>query len=353
MSKIALIADTHFGIKSDSAIFYDYFNKFLDNIFFPELDRRNIDKIIHLGDVFDRRKNVNFATLTWARNSFFDRISDRATMDIIVGNHDTYYKNTNNVNSPELLLSDYPNIRIFEETYEEDNLIYVPWLTDENTQESLNAISKSSANILLGHLNIIGFMMHKGHICDHGLNSDIFHNYELVLSGHFHSKNNSSNIYYLGCPWDLMFNDVDDIKGFHILDTETASLEFIENPYKLFNRIYYDDANATTLSDILLSDNKYSKLQNTFVKVIIKTKTNPIYFDRFCERLTDANPYSVVYAEQFLELESSDEVATLSEDTLSLLKSSISDYSDLLTDNVKTKELEILLSDLYLEAIKL
>lgn len=353
MSKIALITDTHFGIKSDSPIFYEYFDRFLDNVFFPELDRRKIDKIIHLGDVFDRRKTVNFNTLTWARNSFFDRIEERATMDIIVGNHDTYYKNTNNVNSPDLLLGDYSNIRIFEETYEEDNLIYVPWLTDENTEESLKKISKSSANILLGHLQVKGFSMFKGAICDHGLSSDVFHNYDLVLSGHFHIKNDSSNIYYLGCPWDLMFTDVDDIKGFHILDTENASLEFIQNPYKLFNRIYYDDSTITSIKDILLSEKKYNDLTNTFVKVIIKSKTNPIFFDRFCERLTDANPYSVVYAEQFLELESSDEVATLSEDTLSLLKSSISDYSDLLTDNVKTKELESLLSDLYLEAIKL
>lgn len=351
--KIALITDTHFGIKSDSPIFYQYFDKFLDNVFFPEIDRRGITKIIHLGDVFDRRKTVNFNTLTWARNSFFDRIEERATMDIILGNHDTYYKNTNNVNSPDLLLSDYNNIRIFEETYEEDNLIYVPWLTEENSKDSLKVIANSKANILLGHLAVKGFSMFKGAICDHGLSSDIFHNYDLVLSGHFHLKNDSSNIYYLGCPWDLMFTDVDDIKGFHILDTEDASLEFIQNPYKLFNKLFYDDSNVSSIKDVFLSQKKYDELKDTFVKVIIKSKTNPIYFDRYVEKLTEANPYSTIYAEQFLEIESSEEVATLSEDTLSLLKSSISDYSDLLSDESKKKDLENLLSDLYIEAIKL
>jgi DNA repair exonuclease SbcCD nuclease subunit len=353
MAKIALITDTHFGIKSDSALFYDYFDLFLNNVFFPTLEKENIDKIIHLGDVFDRRKTVNFNTLTWARSSFFDKIEDIATMDIIIGNHDTYFKNTNDVNSPSLLLSDYSNIRIFDDVYEEDNLIYIPWITEEKKTDTLKRISSSKANILLGHLEVKGYTMFKGAICDHGLTSDIFHNYDLVLSGHFHCKNDSSNIYYLGCPWDLMFNDVDDVKGFHILDTETTELTFIQNPYKLFHKIFYDDSDAKTISDVVLSDSKYKNLEKTFVKVFIKSKTNPIFFDRFCEKLTEANPYSIVYAEQFLESETSEEIANLSEDTLTLLKSSIKDYSDMIATEEKLKDLESLLSDLYIEALRL
>lgn len=353
MSKIALITDTHFGIKSDSPIFYSYFDKFLDNIFFPELDRQGIDRIIHLGDVFDRRKTVNFNTLTWARNSFFNRIEERAVMDVIVGNHDTYYKNTNDINSPDLLLGDYNNIRIHESVFQSENMLFVPWITEENSVETMKTIASSDANILLGHLEVKGFAMFKGAICDHGLSSDIFNNYDLVLSGHFHLKNNSSNIYYLGCPWDLMFTDVDDIKGFHILDTETAALDFIQNPYKLFNKLVYDDSNAQSVQDLFLSSKKYEDLKETFIKVLVKSKNNPVFFDRYCDKLTEANPYSVVYAEQYLEIENSEEVATLSEDTFSLLKSSISDYSDLLTDKDKTEELEKLLSELYVEAMKL
>lgn len=353
MSKVMLITDTHFGIKSDAPIFYEYFNKFLDNVFFPTLECNNIDKIIHLGDVFDRRKNVNFATLTWARQAFFDRIQDIATMDIIIGNHDTFYKNTNNLNSPDLLLTDYPNIRIFHENHQEDNLLYIPWITQENQKETLKTISNSSANIALGHLSVIGFLMHKGVLADHGLTSDIFHNYDLVLSGHFHTKNNSSNIYYLGCPWDLVSSDVDDVKGIHILDTETSDLQFIQNPYKLFNKIYYDDNSVKELSHIIPSDKECNEFRNTFLKVIIKSKTNPIFFDRFCERLTQSNPQSIVYVDQILEIENSNEVATLSEDTLTLIKSSIKDYSDLISDENKEKELEKILSDLYIEALSL
>lgn len=350
--KVALITDTHFGIKNDSSVFYEYFDKFLDNVFFPTLKNKKIDTIIHLGDVFDRRKYVNFNTLTWARKSFFDRIKDVAKLDIIIGNHDTYFKNTNDINSPNLLLSDYDNIRIFEDVYEQDNLIYVPWITEDKKIETLKRIGKSSANILLGHLEIKGYVMHKGLLSEHGLTSDVFFNYDLVLSGHFHTKNDASNIYYLGCPWDLNFNDVDDVKGFHILDTETCELSFIENPYKLFNRLYYDDSNAKKVQDVLYTKKKYESLEKSYIKVHILSKTNPIFFDRYCEKITEANPYSAIYVEQYLELEDSQEIANLSEDTLSLLKNSIKDYSDLIPDETKNKELEELLSELYIEALK-
>ena len=84
--KIALITDTHFGVRSDNPLFLEYFDKFLDGVFFPELKRRGIKHIVHLGDLFDRRKYVNFNTLTWSR-SFMDRTKDYS-IDLIIGNHD-------------------------------------------------------------------------------------------------------------------------------------------------------------------------------------------------------------------------------------------------------------------------
>jgi len=352
---IALITDTHFGVKSDAPIFFDYFDKFLTNSFFPELKRRKIKKIIHLGDVFDRRKFINFNTLTWARKSFFDKIAAAGMdLDIIVGNHDTYYKNTNDINSPGLLLSDYENIRIFEDFHTEGNLVYVPWITEETKSATLKKISESPGNILLGHLEITGYTMFRGAVCDKGLSSDIFDGYDLVLSGHFHTKNNKKNIYYLGCPWDLMFNDAEEIKGFHILDEKKASFEFIQNPYKLFNRLEYDDTNAKAVEDVLYSDKKYEELKNGFVKVIVKAKTNPIFFDRYAQRMSEANPHDVDYANEVFEVdEETQSNISISEDTLTLVKKSIDDYSDLISDEDKKAELESLLSELYIEAIKL
>ena len=60
--KIALLNDTHFGCRNDSPAFIKYQNRFYDELFFPYLIENKIDTLIHLGDVVDRRKFINFNT---------------------------------------------------------------------------------------------------------------------------------------------------------------------------------------------------------------------------------------------------------------------------------------------------
>ena len=92
--KIALITDTHFGARGDSIQFDEYFKKFYSEIFFPELQRRGIKTLIHLGDVFDRRKYINFNILKSCREYFFDQLAKHDIVcHMIAGNHDTYIKN--------------------------------------------------------------------------------------------------------------------------------------------------------------------------------------------------------------------------------------------------------------------
>jgi metallophosphoesterase superfamily enzyme len=106
--KIALITDQHFGVRNDSIQFHEYFSKFYSEFFFPFLQRNNIKTIVELGDLFDRRKYINFDSLSRSLEYWFDPIK-KANIDLhcIVGNHDIYYKNTNRINSPNLLLKDY------------------------------------------------------------------------------------------------------------------------------------------------------------------------------------------------------------------------------------------------------
>ena len=52
--KIALLNDTHFGVRNDSMIFDDFLHKLYEEVFFPYLDEHNIKTLIHLGDVVDR-----------------------------------------------------------------------------------------------------------------------------------------------------------------------------------------------------------------------------------------------------------------------------------------------------------
>ena len=355
--KIALITDTHFGVRNDNPLFLEYFDKFLENIFFPELKRRKIQNIIHLGDMFDRRKYVNFNTLTWAR-TFMNRAKG-FNIDLIIGNHDTYFKNTNDVNSPDLLLREYENLRICSEPIEVDvagalnGILYLPWITPENEQRTLDMIKNTSCKVVMGHLSLTVFQMHKGSICQDGMNPDLFEKFSSVFTGHFHSKHSIRNIHYLGCPWDLMFTDADDIKGFHIYDTDTDTTEFIENPYKMYWKFYYDDTGAKDLRDVGIPKNTLAKIKNTFVKVYIKGKTNPVLLDRYLANINDAEPASLSIVEDYVNEDFlSEEKVTLDEDTLSLLNSSLNDYSDIINSEDKKAEIQKLLCNLYMEALK-
>ena len=355
--KIALITDTHFGVRNDNPLFLEYFDKFLDNIFFPELKRKKITNIIHLGDMFDRRRYINFNTLTWAR-TFMNRAKG-FNIDLIIGNHDTYFKSTNDVNSPNLLLNDYSNLRIYSKATEVDvagplnGILYLPWITPENTEHTLNMIKKTKCKVVMGHLSLTGFMMHKGSVCQDGMSPDLFEKFSSVFTGHFHSKHSIRNIHYLGCPWDLMFTDADDIKGFHIYDTDTDTTEFIENPYKMYWKFYYNDTGAKDLKDIGISKTTLSKIKNSFVKVYIKNKTNPILLDRYLAKINDAEPASLSIVEDYVPEDFlSEERLTLDEDTLSLLNRSLNDYTDIINSEDKKLAVEKLLSELYIEALK-
>ena len=97
---VAIIGDTHFGARNDNINFSEYFYKFYDEQFFPYLKEHNIKHCIHLGDIMDRRKYVSYRTAKEFREKFIQPFIDLGIeLHVLVGNHDTYFKNTNDVNS--------------------------------------------------------------------------------------------------------------------------------------------------------------------------------------------------------------------------------------------------------------
>ena len=104
--RVAIITDTHYGARKGSKHLHDYFEQFYKNVFFPSLEAEGIDTIIHMGDVFDSRKSIDYYSLEWAKRVVFEPMK-KYKVHAITGNHDCYYKNTNVINSPELLLTDY------------------------------------------------------------------------------------------------------------------------------------------------------------------------------------------------------------------------------------------------------
>ncbi|NBW58199.1 hypothetical protein EBR43_10570 [bacterium] len=349
--KVAILGDVHFGARNDNPNFSRFFEKFYSEIFFPYIEQNEIEHIIQLGDVFDRRKFINFSSLNDCYRYFFDRLKNFKTY-IIAGNHDVYYKNTNKLNSLELLIN-RPYVEIITNKPKEIDIgglkiLLCPWITDDNQQQSMDAINSTRAQVMMGHFDIIGFEMYKGHVSDIGFNPKQFDKFDMVLSGHYHHKSQAGNITYVGVPYEMMWSDYDDQKGFHILDTDTRELEFISNPFRMFNKIHYNDLNQPVG---YVNGFDVTELEGSYVKVIVRNKINPNWFDILIDRLEKANVADLQVVEDHfhLDLESDDDIISQAEDTLTILKK----YVDQIDTSVDKVKLDHLMRDLYREALSI
>ena len=349
--KICLLNDTHFGARGDSQLFFDYFMKFFDDVLFPYLKENEIKTILHAGDFMDRRKYVNYSILNQVRKRFIDRLKEEGIdFHCIVGNHDVYYRNTNEVNSlRELFFDDFT---LYEEptvvNFDGLDLALLPWINKTNYETSVDFIKTASAPILIGHLELNGYQVLHGiqYQGGNGMDPNLFNRYEQVYSGHFHCRQEKDNIYYFGTQYQITFADLNDTKGFHVLDTNTRELEFIENPFKMFHTLTYNDKDGPVDVDAL----DVSHLKDTYVKLFVEYKKHPYSFDQYMDRLYDVGVSKLTIVEDVTDDELTDEDSVdLAQDTVTLINNEI-DSMEEVEDKDKMKRL---IKDLYMESLSL
>ena len=346
--KIALLNDTHCGIRNSSEIFLDNAGEFYSKIFFPYLLENDIKHIVHLGDYYENRKYINFKSLNHNRKGFLSKLREyKITMDIIPGNHDCYYKNTNDLNALKELLGHYMNeVHIVMEPtvmeYGSLKMALLPWINPENHDQSMNFIKNCKADIMGAHLELNGFDMMKGVPSHGGLNPELFSRFEMVLTGHYHTKSTKGNIHYLGNQMEFFWSDAHDPKYFHILDTETRELTPILNPFTLYQRIIYDDRDQDYNDfDVSICDKK-------FVKIVVINKQDLFTFDRFVDRIQDRPIHELKIAENFNEFMGNqiDDEAVTMEDTGEMLD----DYIEATDTDLDKDKLKINMRNLLTEA---
>jgi len=342
--KVAIITDSHFGARKGSKLFQDYFELFYKNVFFPTLEQYGITTVIHMGDAFDSRKSIDYQSFEWAKRVVFEPLS-KYDVHLITGNHDCYYKNTNNVNSPNLLLQSYPNVKTYSSPTEIKvgnlNVLLIPWICIENEEQSLKAIKNTKSKIAMGHLEVQGFHVNRSVVMEHGLEANIFKNFTKVFSGHYHTRSDNGTIFYLGNPYEMFWNDVNDPRGFTIFDTETLEHTAINNPYRMFYNIYYEDT-PHQMFDV-------SEYENKIVKVIVRKKSDTKQFEKFIDKLYAANISELKIVENFQIQESENFEAFDSEDTMSILNRYIEEAEVSLDKTIVQK----LLQEVYQEACEL
>ena len=347
--KVAIITDQHFGARNDSIAFLDFFQKFYDNTFFPTLDASGINTVLVLGDTFDRRKYVNFYALDRAKKMFFDKLEERGiTVYMLAGNHDTYFKNTNEVNSPDLLLAEYNNIEVIDEPKTINvngfEVCMLPWICPENYTQSLDEIKNTTSTLCMGHLEIAGFAMYRGMESHEGFSAETFNKFDLVFSGHYHHRSNDRNIHYLGNPYELTWQDYNDPRGFHLFDFATRQLDFIENPYRMFERLEYSD------KEIEPVDLDQLDLKEKYVKLVVLEKTDFYKFDKFIQKLYNKGCHEIKIVEDFSEFQEGEINEEINlEDTVSVL----SNYIESIETDVDKEKIKSYMRGLYTEAINI
>ena len=313
--KIGIYTDSHYGAKKGSKHLHDYFELFYKNVFFPALEEHGVETVIHMGDAFDSRKSIDYQSLEWAKRVVFDPLK-KYQVHMIVGNHDCYFKNSNHVNSPELLLQDYSNIKTYSSPTNTKicgiDMTLIPWICSENYDETLKVIQKSKSKIAMGHLELKGFRVNKHLVMDeHGADPKMFDKFDKVFSGHYHTRSDNGKIFYLGNPYEMYWNDVNDTRGFHIFDTETLEHTPIDNPYRLFYNIYYEDTPYQTFDS--------SEYVSKIVKVIVRKKSKPKDFERFIDKLYKIGIQDLKIVENFDIQENENFVIDEEENTISIL----------------------------------
>ena len=140
----------------------------------------------------------------------------------------------------------------------------------------------------------------------------------------------------------MTWQDYNDPRGFHIFDLETRKLDFIQNPYSLFERFEYDDS---VFDPDGVDTNAFA---DKYVKIIVVNKTDLYKFDKFINRVYQRNPLDVKIVEDFSEFTEGevDENINL-EDTSSVL----SNYIDSLETEVDKEKIKSFMKTLYTEAL--
>ena len=353
--RIAILGDLHLGIKSDSKLFHNYQQLFFENNFFPYLLKHDIKTVVILGDVFDRRKFSNHRTIQFCKNIIFDKLQEYdIRVHSLIGNHDIFMLQSNIINSPELLLKEYSNIDHYpsaEEIEIDDcKFLMVPWINNENIQETYELIEKSKAQILFGHLELSNEVLRRNFKFNEGISLKNLKKFEHVFSGHYHQKITKGNFKYLGTPYQLTWDDSDIDKGFHVFDTKSRDITFIKNPYKIYKKINWDDDGSYDLTSLLQEIDKHpDEYKNKYVKILVTKKNNPYILDRVIEAIEKHSPHNVSTEENLIYTTEDNESIDSIEDTLTTIQKYIESVDGL------SNKVEVLtcMTELYTEAISI
>lgn len=356
-----VITDTHFGVRNDLLPIQKAQERFFRDTFWPTIDAHGINEILHLGDLVDHRTMIRYSTLEFMERVFLQPAQQRGCkIKWALGNHDVTFKNTNRLNA-SLAVTKYIDdgtieclVEAREDVFVGVPMLIVPWITHDNFEHTMDLVDASKLAYCVGHLELIGFDFYRGIPSHTGFDPGSFEKFSQVWSGHYHHPSHHRDIRYLGAPYEMVWSDWSGPRGCHLFDSTNGQLTHVNNPDVIFHRFLYDDRQpATDLQaelDLIMAK---QKLTDCFVKIVVKHKDNPFWFERYVDALESLGAYEVAVVEDELNEQldadplTGDPAPPPSLNTEIIMRNHIETLS--LKDDVR-RDVQNLLHELYVEA---
>ena len=316
---IALVTDTHLGARNNCTTFNTHFLRFFSEVFFPTLEERQIDTFINLGDIGKYKRTINTLILDrWNREVF--KPLQKYKVWMLSGNHDLFYKHKNSISlQTSLELTDRFGFTVVSEHpvkihLGSISLDLVPWVSSGNYQEIVHFIEKSTSDYMLCHMEFAGAIMTPGVVCSESqLDSNLTNKYKRILSGHFHLRSERGNVTYIGNPYEITWGDVNQPKGFVLFDPKSNKLEYINNPFSIFLKLFIYKESDLHSVDVSACAQKHIKL---YTSSSIKSKD----IENLVSRIEKQGVLSLVVQDMKMELDDVTMITTDFPDTLHYIK---------------------------------
>jgi DNA repair exonuclease SbcCD nuclease subunit len=208
--KVACFTDIHFGLKSNSATHNQDCEDFVD-WFIAEAQAKGCETCIFLGDWHHNRNSINLITLDTSLRCLEKLGAAFEKFYWFPGNHDLFYKDKRDVHS-SMFGRHIPGVSVVDNVTTIGDVTLVPWLVGDEWR----AMKTVKSRYVFGHFELPKFYMNAMvQMPDHGeLKAEDFSGPEYIFSGHFHKRQKSGTIYYIGNAFPHNFADTwDDERG--------------------------------------------------------------------------------------------------------------------------------------------
>lgn len=283
MTKIAVIGDSHFGVRQGDPDFLEFQIQWMVKVI-KDAYNMGIRTVVQVGDMMDVRKQLDVRV----GNAITDRILpllDQYKMELIVitGNHNIFYRDNNAINNL-WFMKHHPRVRIITE-HEYDPVLgiqFLGWINKNNLEAQMQVVSHTQAKYLFAHLELTDFPMMKGVVAVHGQSATLFKKFDKVVTGHYHTISEIGNVHYTGSPYHLTWADFPDgtNRGWFVFDTDNGSMELIKNTedQSLFAVHNYDPNHKYEEADL-------AKYAGKIVRYVVKDKGATRNYSKFLELL--------------------------------------------------------------------